>query len=124
MIKGSLAGAALIVTGSDGFTVRAQYALGYASALLCALIYPVRKRRFVARLAAALALAALACTLLHSVTHVSRIEIAFLQQVEEEDFMYAGHNALYVTAATPAALLEAMDFHQPPPELHKWLDRH
>ncbi len=43
------AGAALIVTGSDGFTVRAEYALGYASALLCALIwsgYSVTSRRF------------------------------------------------------------------------------
>lgn len=54
-----------------------------AGALLCALIYWARKRRFVARLAAALALAALACTLLHSVTHVSRIEIDPSAQLAE-----------------------------------------
>ncbi|MFZ9935500.1 MAG: hypothetical protein ACO3JG_00420 [Luteolibacter sp.] len=46
-----------------------------AGSLLCALIYWVRKRRSLARMAAALACAALACTLLHSATHVSRIEV-------------------------------------------------
>lgn len=54
-----------------------------AGSLLCALVYWVRKRRLTARLAAALALAALACTLLHSATHVSRIEVDPSAQLAE-----------------------------------------
>ena len=54
-----------------------------AGSLLGALVYWVRKRRLTARLAAALALAALACTLLHSATHVSRIEVDPSAQLAE-----------------------------------------
>lgn len=44
-----LAGAALIVTGGQGFALKEEYALGYAAAALCALIwssYSVLSRRF------------------------------------------------------------------------------
>ena len=54
-----------------------------AGSLLCALIYWARKRRLTARMAAALACAALACTLLHSATHVSRIEVDPSAQLAE-----------------------------------------
>ena len=47
----------------------------------------------------------------------------FLAQIEEEGFMYAGHNGLYVSANTPESLLEAMDGFKPLPFLHHWLDR-
>lgn len=47
----------------------------------------------------------------------------FLTQVEEEGFMYSGHNGLYVSADTPQALLAAMEDFKPLPFLHHWLDR-
>ena len=49
--------------------------------------------------------------------------LAFLAQVEEEGFMYSGHNGLYVSADTPELLLEAMAEFNPLPYLHHWLDR-
>jgi hypothetical protein len=49
--------------------------------------------------------------------------IQFMGHIEEEGFMYAGHNGLYLTAQTPEALLEAMDAYRPPEGLNQWVDR-
>ncbi len=49
--------------------------------------------------------------------------IRFMQHVEDEGFMYSGHNGLYVSAETPEALLEAMVHYHPPSGLHQWVDR-
>lgn len=49
--------------------------------------------------------------------------LEFLGQVEEEGFMYSGHNGLYVSADTPQALLKAMEDFKPLPFLHHWLER-
>ena len=49
--------------------------------------------------------------------------IRFMQHIEDEGFMYAGHNSLYLSAETPEALLEAMNGYRPPEGLNQWVDR-
>jgi uncharacterized protein (TIGR00730 family) len=49
--------------------------------------------------------------------------LTFMQHIEEEGFMYSGHNGLYVSAPTPDSLLDAMQAYQPPPQLHQWVER-
>jgi uncharacterized protein (TIGR00730 family) len=47
----------------------------------------------------------------------------FLQQVEAEGFMYAGHNGLYACESDPEALLAAMENYRPPEDLAQWVER-
>lgn len=49
--------------------------------------------------------------------------IQFIKQMEDEGFMYTGHNELYVSAGTPDALLDAMTAYRPPADLNQWVDR-
>lgn len=49
--------------------------------------------------------------------------LEFLARVEDEGFMYSGHNGLYVSADTLQALLKAMEDFKPLPFLHHWLER-
>jgi len=49
--------------------------------------------------------------------------IEFIHQMEDEGFMYAGHNTLFVAEREPEALLEAMSAYHPPHGLHNWVDR-
>lgn len=49
--------------------------------------------------------------------------VSFLQHMESEGFMYAGHNGLYVVEDTPESLIEAMAAYRTPQELNKWVER-
>lgn len=49
--------------------------------------------------------------------------IQLIAHMEKEGFMYTGHNQLYVSAATPQALLDAMNAYRPPEGLNEWVDR-
>lgn len=49
--------------------------------------------------------------------------IQFTKHMEDEGFMYSGHNSLYVAANTPETLLDAMTAYRPPEGLNQWVDR-
>jgi uncharacterized protein (TIGR00730 family) len=47
----------------------------------------------------------------------------FLQQVEAEGFIYAGHTDLYLCESDPETLLSAMENYHPPADLAQWVER-
>lgn len=49
--------------------------------------------------------------------------VSFMQNMEAEGFVYAGHNGLYVVEETPEALLDSMCSYHPPQDLNQWVDR-
>ncbi len=49
--------------------------------------------------------------------------VQFIRHMEDEDFMYTGHNGLFVVDDQPEGLLEAMSAYTPPHDLAHWVDR-
>jgi uncharacterized protein (TIGR00730 family) len=47
----------------------------------------------------------------------------FLQQVEAEGFIYAGHTGLYMCESEAETLLSAMEKYHPPADLAEWVER-
>ncbi len=48
--------------------------------------------------------------------------LGWIEQAQAQGFVRAQHRSLLVDATTPAALVEALLQHEPPPALVKWLD--
>ncbi len=49
--------------------------------------------------------------------------LAFLDEVRARGFIYAEHKDLYMSAADPQPLLDALKAYHPPADLARWVDR-